>query len=262
MRWAALAVVLAAAVGGCGDRADDDTAGGSGDGGATASTPDLAGRSFITTEPADIPGGGPLSMEFTERELRANAGCNGLAGRVNLDGGHLVVESPSMTEMGCPPDRMQADEWLRSFLDAEPTWELSGDDLVLAAGDQVVTLVDREVVDPPLPLIGTTWIVDTLISGESASSVPVGVTASFVIADGQISGNGGCNSFGGSATVDGATVTIGALNSTMMACEGDAGTTEAAVFAVLQGAVTVEIVGSSLRLTGTDGAGLQATAAG
>lgn len=132
-----------------------------------------------------------MSIEFTERELRANAGCNGLAGPVNLDGGHLVVDSPSMTEMGCPPDRMQADEWLRSFLAAEPTWDLSGNDLVLAAGDQVVSLVDREAVDPPLPLTGTTWIVDTLISGASASSVAAGVEASFVIADGQVTGNGG-----------------------------------------------------------------------
>jgi len=38
----------------------------------------------------------------------------------------------------------------------------------------VLALVDREQVSPDKPLVGTRWVLDTLIEGEVASSLPQG----------------------------------------------------------------------------------------
>src|SRR5262245_63953243 len=48
----------------------------------------------------------------------------------------------------------------------------AGDKLTLTSGTTVVSLQDREVAEPDLPLTGTTWTVDTLLAGGAASSIP------------------------------------------------------------------------------------------
>src|SRR5687768_3450473 len=45
-------------------------------------------------------------------------------------------------------------------------------------------------------------------------------------ADGKVSGNVGCNGFGGDYTVDGNTITFGPIVSTLMFCEGPVGDQE------------------------------------
>jgi heat shock protein HslJ len=42
--------------------------------------------------------------------------------------------------MGCTQELMNQDTWLVDFLSAEPSWQLTGDVLVLTAGTTVLTL--------------------------------------------------------------------------------------------------------------------------
>ena len=66
------------------------------------------------------------------------------------------------------------------------------------------------------PLAGTAWRL-LVLDGKDTDA---GVTSMLVFnADGTINGNGGCNTFGGDVTIDGATLKFGELRSTMMACE-------------------------------------------
>ena len=71
----------------------------------------------------------------------------------------------------------------------------SGDELVLEDGATVITLLDREVADPDLPLVGPVWTVTAIITGDAVSSVPEGVIATLVFTDdGLVMVNTGCNS--------------------------------------------------------------------
>lgn len=238
---------------------------GSDSGGPATTTPDdvrPTGRVFVTTD-ADVPGGGPLTLDFTDDDrLLASAGCNSMNGPVRLDDGKLVATDLAMTEMACPPERMEADEWMSDLLLAEPAWEMSDDDtLVLTAGDLVVTLTDRDVVQPPAALTDQVWKVDTLIAGDVASSVPAGVEAFFTItSEGKITGSGGCNGFGGNVVIADGTVTFGQLGSTLVGCEADVAQVESHLLTVLQGEVQFAISGDRLTLTAESGDGLQATA--
>ena len=57
--------------------------------------------------------------------------------------------------------------------------------------------------------------------------------------DARVSGNAGCNSFGGSYTLAGETLTVGPVISTKMACMGAGMTQESAVFKILQQPMTI-----------------------
>jgi heat shock protein HslJ len=72
--------------------------------------------------------------------------------------------------------------------------------------------------------------------------------------DGRVAGNGGCNNFFGTYTVDGNQLTISALGSTMMAClPEEVMQQEAQVLALLSTAATYEIVDGQLLILDPNG---------
>jgi heat shock protein HslJ len=227
--------------------------------------PALNAREFLSTSvttdgaPIALVPGTRIQLSFSDGALGASAGCNSIGGDYRIENGVLVFEGGSMTEMGCDPERHAQDEWLVAFLASRPTVGLDGAELVLTSGGTVVALVDREVAEPDLPLTGTTWTVDTIITGETASSVPEGVVATFRFADdGRFEVRTGCNT--GSGTYDGTDGELRFTNVavTEMACESGPGEVEAAVLSIV-GAEVVDYGIEAARLTlqaGSNGLGL------
>ena len=68
--------------------------------------------------------------------------------------------------------------------------------------------------NPPVDLDGTSWTLTTL----NGRPVLEGSLPTLAFEDGQVSGNGSCNGFGGEYAQDGSELTIGPLMSTLMAC--------------------------------------------
>jgi heat shock protein HslJ len=100
----------------------------------------------------------------------------------------------------------------------------------------------------------TTW---SLVSYGSATdptqAAPDVETTLTFGADGQVSGNMGCNSFSGTYELKGDKIEFGPLLSTLMACDDPGMSQEAAAFNVLRETVTATFDGSNLTLTGPDG---------
>jgi heat shock protein HslJ len=71
--------------------------------------------------------------------------------------------------------------------------------------------------------------------------------------DGRMSGNVGCNILGGEFKVDGDTITLGGVMSTMMFCEGPVGEQEMTTVAVFQESATFVLDGDTLTITSADG---------
>lgn len=220
----------------------------------------LDGRTFLSTgivvadEPFALVDGTRIRLSFADGQVSAQAGCNTMFGSYRLDGTTLVVDGVGMTEMGCDPDRHAQDEWLGDLLAARPTLTLAGNDLSLTSGDTVVSLLDREVADPDLGLVGPLWTVEEIISGDAVSSTPPGTTATLRFgADGTLEVNFGCNTGGGRYEVDGSTLRIFDLLQTEMACTDERGALEAAVGGVLSaGQLTWQVEASKLTLTAGD----------
>ena len=70
--------------------------------------------------------------------------------------------------------------------------------------------------------------------------------------DGTVTGNSGCNEFGGSYTVEGDQITFSEIVSTLVACEDPRMIQEQAVYQVLTETATFEIDGNTLTLTNND----------
>lgn len=70
--------------------------------------------------------------------------------------------------------------------------------------------------------------------------------------EGRMSGNVGCNGFGGDYSVDGDTITFGPVMATMMFCEAIA-EQESRTLAVLQNVTFFELDGNMLTITSADG---------
>jgi heat shock protein HslJ len=102
----------------------------------------------------------------------------------------------------------------------------------------------------PIELAGTTWtLVD--LDGTTLASSGARLTLEFH-ADGNVSGTAGCNTYGGTYTVDAASITFGPLLSTKMACEQPLMTTETAYLTALQGATSYGVDGTgNLVLSGS-----------
>jgi len=67
--------------------------------------------------------------------------------------------------------------------------------------------------------------------------------------DGTVTGNSGCNGFGGNYKVDGDKITFDQITSTLMACDEARMAQESAVHQVLTDTATYKIEGSTLMLT-------------
>lgn len=262
-------VVLGLVVAGCGDDGGEvDT------GGPTTSTaePDsgssgdeLDGRTFLSTgvtvdgEEHPLVEGTQVTVTFDAGTLGASAGCNQIGGDVSLGGGRLQTGALAMTEMGCDEPLMEQDEWLADFLSSGPAWSLDGDTLTLTGEDgTVIVLVDREVADPDRALVGPTWTGESIIEGETASSITEGFEPTFEFSDdGTVSIFDGCNQGSANYEIEGDEITFDSGAFTLMACpEGSEAPQQAVAVLLSAPSVSYSIEADLLSLRDAEGDGV------
>lgn len=271
----ALALVLVVAA--CGS--DDDTSVDAGDDGAR---PTIEGD-YIAVEvtedgqPRPLVEGTELTLRLEDGRIGASAGCNSMSGPYELEDGVLRVSDLAMTEMGCDDARHDQDAWVADLLLSEPTVEPVEEGFVLRSGSRTVDFRDHSYVTPDAELVGTTWVVDTILEGSgpdgTASSVPWDEPPTLRLEDnGFVMGSDGCNGFGWGGeqgqppsegvryTVDGGEIIFaGDPVADTRACPD----VDVDLFwRVIDGTVSWEIDASRLTLSHPDGFGLSATATG
>ena len=232
------------------------------------SGPSLDGRTFLSTDVTDagnvhqLVAQTRIRISFKDGHISLSAGCNTMAGAYKVLNGLLNVADLATTEMGCDQVRMAQDGWLAGFVTAGPTVRLDGNDLRLKSGETVIKLLDSEVAEPDQPLVGPTWTVVSVVSGDAVSSVPAGVVATVrFTADGKVLINTGCNGAGGTYTVRGGTLVFSDIVTELRLCQDERFGMEAAVLGVVRaGEVPYTIEAKLLTLTAGDkGLQLQAS---
>jgi heat shock protein HslJ len=213
----------------------------------------LAGRTFLSTAIAgrDLAPGSQVRLTFGNT-LGASAGCNSMGGSYSVADGTLHVGRMAITEMACERPLMDQDTWLAGSLDGA-AMTFDGTTLTLAKDGVTLTLMDEQAAIPDAPLEGTTWVVDTLIRDQTATSVPAGLSASLVFSDGRVAANTGCNRGNGSASIAADAITFGPMALTRMACPEPAMDLESFVTGVLEGEVAYTVDGDVLHLLGAGG---------
>ena len=180
--------------------------------------------------------------------------CNHYGTRYSLDGDTIRFEGLGGTEMACAPAVMTAERAYLSALSAVDTVTMDGEDLLLTGDD--VELRFEPV--PPVPtsvLVGTEWVLETVLDGDVASST-LGEPATLHLAeDGTMSGSTGCRTLTGTWEARGGTVQLPNLGAEGE-CPDDLWTQDGHVIAVLGDGFRAAVVEDRLTLSDPDGLGL------
>lgn len=223
--------------------------------------PVLANTSWVVTQ---IVGRAPLAdavptLEFSADQVAGFGSCNRFSGGYRYSGASLSFDPLAMTAMACVDGGVMEQESAFSAALAKVSAVRAvgtGLELLDSSGAVLLTLGTPPPAAPDRPLQGTTWLLESIVSGEAASSLVAGSQVSLAFAEGQLTGKA-CNNFRASATVSGSEVKIGPVMSTKMAC-GEPGVNEqeTRLFALLPKITGVAVKGDRLTLTAPDGSAL------
>jgi heat shock protein HslJ len=97
------------------------------------------------------------------------------------------------------------------------------------------------------------WKLVSYGSADKQTPAAPDVETSIEFLDGKLSGNVGCNGFGGEYEVKDDILTLGPVMSTMMFCKGPVGDQEMGTLAVLKDSAKFVLDGDKLTITSADG---------
>jgi heat shock protein HslJ len=200
------------------------------------------------------PPGRRATLSADGHRVTGTAFCNGYGGSYRVDGATMHVEDVAQTEMACL-DAMDAEAAFLTVLTAgDLRVSVSGDDLTLE-NDQGTLRFSRQTPVPTAALVGTRWVLDTLVDGEVASST-VGKPAVLELADdGTFTAGTGCRDLSGRWQASGDTVTLD-YEWPEASCPAAVEAQEQHVIAALGNGFRAEIHGDRLTVTGGAGQGL------
>jgi heat shock protein HslJ len=227
---------------------------------AVAAGLDLVGTNWVLTSL----NGGPALADATvtlqfgaDGSATGSDGCNRYVFGFTQDGVNLTFSpAGASTMMMCPEPEgvMEQAAAYAAALTATTNFSGNQSQLALLAGNQIIATFAADVQD----LAGSEWDVVQYNNGRMAVvSILNGTELTALFGDtGELSGSAGCNQYIGSYTIDGNTIQIGQLGSTMRLCPEPEGIMEQeqAFMAALQSAATFSIEGDMLQMRTADDA--------
>lgn len=256
LRGLAALAVLAALAAGCGSGSGDDPA----PGGGTSQQVDLDGSWHLVSgrdaEGTFVLRGREVTLKVDGRDAGGTSACNLYGTEVTVDGDAVRFGAAMGTEMACEPPVMELERRYLAGLQAVERAERTEETLTLSGPDVVLELE----LDPPVrdaALVGTTWVLESLIDGETVSST-MGRGTLVLAEDGTLTGSSGCRILRGSYELDGDRLVVGELLADPAAgrCAEGAEAQHDHVVGVLRDGPTVAVQGDRLTLTARDGQGL------
>ena len=203
-----------------------------------------------------MPDGVVVTLILEEGGVGGTGGCNSYFGSYTLDGDTVTFGEIGSTLMACAPPAGDVEAAYFANLASVATWFSDGGSLTMAGADGDPVLIFMPASMEPMPadgVQGMTWQLSEQAVDGGLTAVPEDVLVTLVLEAGNAGGNGGCNTYFASYEIDGASISFGPIGSTMMACEGPSGDTEAAYFANLALVASWASDGGSLSLSDADG---------
>ena len=218
---------------------------------ASAGIPTLEGTEWrlvnaqLSGAYADIPEEVVATLLMADGQAGGSGGCNQWFAGYTLDGSSLTFGVVGSTMMMCEGPGGQVETFYFADLGSVRNWAIDGTTLTLS-GDTGPALA----FEPGAafgPAIDGHWLVVEYNDGKGSLVAVDDGSVQVSIADGELTGNAGCNGFFGTVTQDGSTITVGQVGGTEMYCDGLM-EREAAVMASLQASTQVQADGTGLVL--------------
>jgi heat shock protein HslJ len=157
--------------------------------------------------------------------------------------------------MACAPELMEAESAYLAALGAVERAATADGYLLLTGGDAELRYRPLPEV-PASDLVGTEWVLETLLDGEVASSTTGAEAVLGLAGDGTLTASTGCRGLTGSWSLEGDVVRVTGVEPEAATCGPDVAAQDEQVVAVLSADFQVAVSEDSLTVTGADGLGL------
>ena len=206
-----------------------------------------------------VPDGSRVDAKFADGKVSGFAGCNLYNAQVTISDATIKVGPAATTAMACDPDKTTLEQAYLANLTQAATFTATSEELTMYDGSGKSILVFAAAAANPLE---GSWDVTGYNNGNEAVVSPLAdSTLTAIFTADQVSGSAGCNEYSGGYTLDGTTLKIGPLASTMRACSDEAVNQQEQQFlAALENSTTFDQSGNILTLR-ADGGENQATGA-
>ena len=197
-----------------------------------------------------------VTMTVEGTDIGGRAACNSYGGSFSLDDSAFSLGDIAQTEMACEPDVMNLESAFMQGL-FRVTSASRNADIATLTGDGVA--YEFSLI-PPVPksaLIGTTWVLDSIIKGEAVSSTHAKADEAtlHLSDDGTFTGGTGCRSVSGEYVIAGETVQFTSWGADGE-CPSDLVDQDNQVIAVFESGFTIDITGDRLTITASGAEGL------
>jgi heat shock protein HslJ len=226
--------------------------------GATAapSPPPLVGTHWILTGPRAVGASAAdvtITALFDGSTVSGESGCNAYHATYEVRGQRMTIgKQVASTLRSCPRGPTAVERAYLQRLSRVASFRISGEKLSLADRRDHALLTYRAAMGAQ-EIVGR-WEVTGYYTGSAIASVVPNSTLTAEFLRDEVSGDGGCNTFGGPYEVQGNTIRIGPLSSTLRACADEAlNTQESQYLMALELAATFSVTGSRLELLRADG---------
>jgi heat shock protein HslJ len=199
-----------------------------------------------------VPAGTRVDAKFGGGKVSGFSGCNVYNAPVTVSGATIKVGPAATTMMACDADKTALEQAYLGNLAKAATFTATSDALTMfdSAGKSI--LVYSAAAANPLE---GSWDVTGYNNGKQAVVSPVeGSKLTAIFTADEVSGAAGCNDYSGPYTIDGTSLKIGPLASTMRACADQAVNDQEQQFlAALQASTTFDQTGNILTLKAAGG---------
>lgn len=196
----------------------------------------------------------PITMSIVGTEVSGRAACNSYFGTVVVNGSAIGFGELGGTDMGCETAVMEAERTFLSGLAITESFEYRNDRLVLLGASNEL-IFDRVAPVPTAALLDTTWLLDTLIEGETATSVAGDPATLLLAVDGSLTASTGCRSLTGRWLESGGVIVVPELAADGE-CPDELWKQDSLVVTVIGDEFRAEVEGDRLTLTSMGGDGL------
>ncbi len=195
-----------------------------------------------------------ITLTIAGSRISGAAACNTYGGDLVMRADGLHIDNLAQTAMACEEPAMSAETTYLGALGRVREIARDGDELV-AGGDGIELRFSALQPPPTAELIGTTWVLDTVLVGDVAAS-PIGEATLELKANGTFTGSTGCRRFQGEWIEQGDQIVAPSWSLDHTECPADVSAQDEHVVSVIGDGFIPTIEGNLLTLLDPGGVGL------
>jgi heat shock protein HslJ len=208
----------------------------------------------VDGQPLPLDADAPVTLIVDGSGVSGESACNRYFGEFAVVDGRVTLRNLGGTEMACAEPVMALEAAYLAGLAKVDGAAIDGDVLVLT-GPGVELQFERLPPPPTAVVVGTPWLLESVLQGDTVSSV-VGEPATLTLhADGTLEGSTGCRTLTGAYTIEGDEFLATELRADGE-CPAEMADQDAHVVSVLGDGFRAALNGELLTVTGSGGNGL------